>query len=254
MSPEQARGKALDHRADVWALAVITYHLLTTQFPFDGATPKELFKRLIRVEPFPITDHRQDLPPAVGDLFARAFGKRIEDRFQSAEAFAHALTEACREKEVLRPIITPMPELVRTLFAANVDSDIVAAGVPRSGGMRRALAVAAVALLALGGGFAISQRRAAHADSKTVASGLAAGASTEPDTMTDGHAPLQKRRPHPAAPTRGNKPRHSRARRSKQTRRPSRPPPAPTAVEPQPTATPAAAPPPQKPADKSEVF
>ena len=99
MSPEQARGKQLDHRADVWALSVIAYHMLTGEFPFDGASGGDLLARLVRVEPVPILERCPNLPQIVGDFFARAFAKRIEDRFQSAIALAGAF-------EQLAPIAT----------------------------------------------------------------------------------------------------------------------------------------------------
>ena len=93
MSPEQARGKPVDHRADVWALAVITYHMLTGEFPFDADSGDELFARLIKVNPIPIHQRRPELPPIVADFFARAFAKRIEDRFQSALSLAGAFEQ-----------------------------------------------------------------------------------------------------------------------------------------------------------------
>jgi eukaryotic-like serine/threonine-protein kinase len=93
MSPEQARGKSLDHRADVWALAVITYHMLTGEFPFDADSGDELFARIIRVDPIPIHQRRPELPPIVADFFARAFAKRIENRFQSALSLAGAFEQ-----------------------------------------------------------------------------------------------------------------------------------------------------------------
>jgi|GEM_PF-1469668 len=99
MSPEQASGRVIDHRADVWALGVIAYHLLTGEFPFDGATPEQLMLRLCRVRPVSITVHRDDLPPAMADLFANAFAKHINDRFQSAPAFASALEHVASLQE-----------------------------------------------------------------------------------------------------------------------------------------------------------
>ena len=162
MSPEQASGRAIDHRADVWALAVIAYHLLTGEFPFDGPTPDDLLARLCRVRPIPITVHRQDLPSAIVDLFSRAFANHVEERFQSAVAFAGALEYVAtvdeRTKgapprpmgsisippasELGRPPSDPRkPQSVRPRSEAprpvpadqppSIESSIVAAGVPR---------------------------------------------------------------------------------------------------------------------------
>jgi serine/threonine-protein kinase len=93
MSPEQARGRMLDHRADVWALAVIAYHLLTGEFPFDGENTDELFGKIVRTRPTPVRQFRPDLPEVVEELFTCAFAKRVDQRFQSAVAFSGALEQ-----------------------------------------------------------------------------------------------------------------------------------------------------------------
>jgi serine/threonine protein kinase len=180
MSPEQARGKAIDHRADVWALAVIAYHLLSGEFPFDGETADELFHRLVNVDPIPIEFHRPELPPSVATLFDQAFAKKIENRFQSAVALASALEQiATKERRAfgempaamnsislpppskkieapLAPEITPTPpprkDPAVTIHApkhATEESSIVAAGVPRKRAIWTRLAAAAVVLVML---------------------------------------------------------------------------------------------------------
>jgi serine/threonine protein kinase len=136
MSPEQARGKPIDHRADVWALAVIAYHMLTNEFPFDGDSGEELFARLCRIEPIAIRDRRPDLPEIVGDFFTRAFAPRIEDRFQSALSLAGAFEQldpidsARREKLSVPP--PPALTMVDEDYAnAGLDDSLFVAGVPR---------------------------------------------------------------------------------------------------------------------------
>ena len=229
MSPEQARGKALDHRADVWALAVIAYQLLTTEYPFDGATADELFKRLIKVQPIPITDHRKDLPPAIRALFDKAFAKPIDERFQSAEDFALALEAASEESPV---VVAPAPK---------IESAIVAAGIPRNRG--RLAAVAAVALLALGGGFAYSHL---HSDDPKLATGLTAGASTQPVAV----APLDRDDsiPPPPPPVEKAAAEALPAPTAEPTEAPA------STVEAPPVAETAVPPPPKRNTDKSEVF
>jgi serine/threonine protein kinase len=177
MSPEHARGKVIDHRADVWALAVITYHLLTRELPFDGESPEELFYRLCTEDPVPIARYRPDLPAVVGELFERAFTRRLDQRFQSASAFAGALehTETALRRaatpKAMVAISLPPPAVEREAtptppppaekvassipppLLAEAGSSIVAAGVPR----RRALwprllgAALVVAVLSLTG-------------------------------------------------------------------------------------------------------
>ncbi len=186
MSPEQASGRPIDHRVDVWALAVIAYHLLTGAFPFDGQTAEELFSRLCRVRPIAITTRRQDLPPAIVDLFARAFARHISDRFQSAVAFAAALefiatAEQRAEGSPPQPMgsisLPPAGEVVRAPSdrpesvrpsahrpspapppsPAVQETSIVAAGVPRRQKLwPRLLAGGAVLAVLLGTASAVS--------------------------------------------------------------------------------------------------
>jgi serine/threonine-protein kinase len=130
MSPEQAKGKTnVDHRADVWALGVIAYHLLTAHYPFDGASFDELMERLCRVRHTSILKHRPDLPDIVADFFARAFSMRIDQRFQSATAFANAFEQLEPLAKVALSLPPPPPK--------TTDSDpvvdpgtMVAAGLP----------------------------------------------------------------------------------------------------------------------------
>jgi serine/threonine-protein kinase len=254
MSPEQARGKSIDHRADVWALAVITYHLLTTQFPFDGKDAEELFKRLVRVQAYPITDHRQDLPPAVSELFAKAFAKKIEDRFASAEDFASALHAAAGHRAPAKiSIAPPAPPPVTGGAAKKDESSIIAAGVPRND--RRGPIVAAVVALALAAMIAIGYGRFGHS---SPAAGLAAGAvstmETGATTLTRSDEIIPPPEPVPPPPVE-TAPLPVGAL-------PAAPPPATApAPEPEPSAVaipipppPVPPPPAKKPVDKSEVF
>ncbi len=92
MSPEQVHGaKTVDHRADLWALAVIAYRCLTGVLPFRGVGLGELFE-LIRNQPHtPPTHFVPELPPAIDDFFEQALAKDPDARFQGALAMAAAL-------------------------------------------------------------------------------------------------------------------------------------------------------------------
>ncbi len=133
MSPEQARGKPVDHRADVWALAVIAYHMLTGEFPFDAGAADELFARIIRVDPIPILERRPELPSIVGDFFVRAFAKRVEDRFQSALSLAGAFEQLEPLADGKLPLSLPPPPAL-----AVIDEDFDLAGLTPRRARRRA--------------------------------------------------------------------------------------------------------------------
>jgi len=99
MAPEQAQGlETLDHRADVWALAAISYECLTGSVPFKGVNgPSILLEILTKEPPLPsevTKDKAQKLPPTLDVVMAHAFKKNPALRTGSIGAFADALGHA----------------------------------------------------------------------------------------------------------------------------------------------------------------
>lgn len=96
MAPEQALGKTaqVDHRGDQYALAVITYEMLTGRTPFGGEDVMEVLQQVIGKEPEPVERVAPHVPPAVGEVLRRAMAKDPADRFASTTEFAAALVTA----------------------------------------------------------------------------------------------------------------------------------------------------------------
>ena len=92
MSPEQAQGiRAVDHRSDLWSLAVIVYQALTGALPFESEALGDLLVQLI-VAPVPVPSTVvQDLPPGFDAWFARAAQRDPSLRFQSAKDLGEGL-------------------------------------------------------------------------------------------------------------------------------------------------------------------
>jgi serine/threonine protein kinase len=91
-SPEQLTGGRVDARSDIYSLGVVVYELITGRVPFPGTEPMAVVTALLtKASPSP-SSLRDDLPPWVDLVLARALAKGPSDRFESMAAFARALT------------------------------------------------------------------------------------------------------------------------------------------------------------------
>ncbi|WP_395361495.1 protein kinase [Streptomyces sp. YH02] len=85
LSPEQALGKAVDHRSDLYATGCLLYELLALRPPFTGETPLSVVYQHVQDAPVPPSDVTQSVPPELDGLVMRSLAKDPDDRFQSAE-------------------------------------------------------------------------------------------------------------------------------------------------------------------------
>ena len=91
MSPEQARGDAVGPAADIYALGIVAYQMLSGQVPFRGTTPHAILYQQIHELPPPLRSVRSGLPPAVDSVLNAALAKEPRARYFSAGQFAQAL-------------------------------------------------------------------------------------------------------------------------------------------------------------------
>ncbi len=101
MSPEQARGEAVDHRTDIWAFGVVLYEMLAGRRPFDGDFAPAVLYSVLNQDPRPITGMRSGLPMQIGLLIDRALAKSVEARYQRMADLLADL-QALRDRKTAR--------------------------------------------------------------------------------------------------------------------------------------------------------
>ncbi|HEV2663533.1 MAG TPA: tetratricopeptide repeat protein, partial [Blastocatellia bacterium] len=100
MSPEQARGQKVDHRADIFSLGVMLYEMLAGRRPFEGATKSDVMAALLTKEPEPLEKLRSEAGPGLAQAVMRCLAKERKERFQTVGEFAaqlQAATERSRQ-------------------------------------------------------------------------------------------------------------------------------------------------------------
>ncbi|MEU5978184.1 protein kinase [Streptomyces sp. NPDC047315] len=85
LSPEQALGKAVDHRSDLYATGCLLYELLALRPPFTGETPLSVVYQHVQDTPVPPSQVLDSVPPELDGLVMRSLAKDPDDRFQSSE-------------------------------------------------------------------------------------------------------------------------------------------------------------------------
>jgi serine/threonine-protein kinase len=102
MAPEQAAGAPIDHRADVYAVGVLAFEMLTGVLPLEAATPLATIDAHRTRTPDPPSRRLVGIPPEVDALVLRALAKRPEERFASMAALAEEITR-------IRPAVAREP-------------------------------------------------------------------------------------------------------------------------------------------------
>jgi eukaryotic-like serine/threonine-protein kinase len=137
MSPEQASGKPVDFRTDLWSLGAVLYEMLAGRPPFQGETQLQVMRAVVQDGPAPLRELRPGLSPEVEAIVARALQKDPARRYQSAAEMAGDLSAVLSGFDI---------------------SGSTRAAVPAATGIRRRALSAAAILVALAAGALLAWR------------------------------------------------------------------------------------------------
>jgi serine/threonine protein kinase len=121
MSPEQVEGQAhwLDGRADLWALGVILYELLTGRMPFQGATREAVFQEILYREPKPPRAILDDVPAELERICLKCLAKPVAERYATADDLAGDLRRWQQPRRTNRNLLVAAAILLAAIIGLS---------------------------------------------------------------------------------------------------------------------------------------
>jgi serine/threonine protein kinase/Flp pilus assembly protein TadD len=127
MSPEQAQGKEVDLRTDIWSFGVVLYEMLTGEMPFKGDYEQAVIYSILNEEQQPISGLSSGVQKALEAIIQKMLCKDLDKRYQQVEDVLLDLTALHRQEISTGPPATPMPRVKSTIAVLpfnNISCDL----------------------------------------------------------------------------------------------------------------------------------
>ncbi|WP_328838118.1 protein kinase domain-containing protein [Streptomyces europaeiscabiei] len=137
LSPEQALGRGVDARSDLYSVGIMLFQLTTGRLPFEADSPLAIAYAHVQEEPVAPSSINRSLPPAVDAIIARALKKNPNERFPSAEAMRDECLRVAGSLQPVAPSIVPGAQTSSgSGVSAAVFPPIDHTGAPQSGSVQ----------------------------------------------------------------------------------------------------------------------